>query len=71
MGSWQGARFNMKYVPQKEHDAVPVDTIYGTLVAVERTLACMFENNLDEEGIIHIPKALQDISGIETIAPRK
>jgi len=69
VGSWQAARLNMKYVPSGKEDSQYVHTIYGTMVPVERTLACMLENNLDDDGIIHIPKVLADLSGIDEIKP--
>ncbi len=71
MGSWQAARFNIKYLPKNGKEPVLAHTIYGTMAATERTLACMLENNIDEEGVIHVPKILKDYAGIEEIRSHK
>jgi seryl-tRNA synthetase len=71
MGSWQAVRFNIKYQPKDEKTSTYLHTIYGTMAATERTIACMLENCIDEEGVIHIPKILADYTGIEKIKPKK
>ncbi|MCL5092185.1 MAG: serine--tRNA ligase [Candidatus Marsarchaeota archaeon] len=71
VGSWQASRMNVKYLPKGQQTPALVHTLYGTMVPVERTLACMLENNLGEDGIIHIPKVLADMIGIDEIKPRK
>ena len=71
VGSWQASRLNVKYMPKGQETPVHVHTIYGTMVPVERTLACMLENNLGEDGTIHVPKVLADMIGIDEIKPRK
>ena len=67
VGTWQATRLNIKYLPSEKEDAQYVCTIYGTMLPVERTLACMLENNLGEDGTITVPKPLADISGINEI----
>ncbi len=69
VGTWQASRLNIKYTPTGATEPVLVSTIYGTLVPVERTLACVLENSIDENGVIHMPKVLSDISGVDTIIP--
>jgi seryl-tRNA synthetase len=71
MGSWQGVRFNIKYIPNDKKGIEYVHTIYGTYVATERALACMLENALDENGIIHIPKVLADYVQMDEILPKR
>ncbi len=71
VGTWQAHRLNIKYQKTKSAEKEYVHTIYGTMVAVERALACILENGIDDDGVIHIPKVLADIAGIDEIKPRK
>ncbi len=72
MGSWQAARLNVRYAAGNGKAPNPfVHTIYGTAIAIERTLACMLENSIDENGVIQVPKVLADYSGITEINPVK
>ena len=71
VGSWQASRLNIKYLTKEQQNPSLVHTIYGTMVPIERTLACMLENNLGEDGTIHIPKILADMIGINEIKPKK
>lgn len=70
MGSWQGIRLNTKYTQKSSTNLEYVHTIYGTMVPVERTLACILENSLGDDGIIRLPKILADMIGVDTINPR-
>lgn len=71
VGSWQAARLNIKYLTSSNSESKLVNTIYGTMSPIERTLACIFENGFDPStGEINIPKPLADISGIDKILPR-
>ncbi|MEM3212204.1 MAG: serine--tRNA ligase [Candidatus Micrarchaeaceae archaeon] len=71
VGTWQAHRLNMKYQQTGTQNKEYVSTIYGTMVPIERTLACVLENGLDDDGVIHVPKVLADICGIDEITPKK
>ena len=71
VGTWQAHRLNIKYQKTGISEEAYVNTIYGTMVPIERTLACILENGLEEDGTIRVPKVLADISGIEEIKPKK
>ena len=43
--------------------------IYSTETAIGRTLACMLENSIGEDGVIKVPKALSDYTRITEIKP--
>jgi seryl-tRNA synthetase len=69
VGTWQASRFNIKYVPKDGGKPNLVHTIYGTMVPIERTLACMLENNLNEDGTITVPNVLANLIGINELKP--
>jgi seryl-tRNA synthetase len=69
MGTWQSSRLNIKYRPGGGLEPQLANTVYGTMTPVERTLACLLENNLDDDGIIRIPKVLAALSGIDELKP--
>ena len=69
MGSWQAARLNIKYAVKGKAQNQLTHTIYGTGIAIERTLACMLENSIGEDGVIKVPKVLTDYTGITEIKP--
>ena len=71
VGTWQAHRLRIKYQRTGVSEKAYVHTIYGTMVPIERTLASVLENNLDEDSIIHVPKVLADISGVDEIKPKK
>jgi len=71
VGSWQAARLNIKYLTSSGSESKFVNTIYGTMSPIERTLACVLENGfVPSTGEISIPKPLADISGIDKILPK-
>jgi len=48
----------------------PVATLNGTLVAITRTIAAIFENHQQADGSVRIPQALRPyLSGMEILAP--
>jgi seryl-tRNA synthetase len=69
MGSWQATRLNIKYAVKGKEQNQLAHTIYGTGIAIERTLACMLENSIGEDGVIRVPKVLSDYTGITEIKP--
>lgn len=70
VGTWQAYRLNIRYRKNNGERDYP-HTIYGTMVAVERTLAAVLENCLEEDGRIIVPKPLAELCGIDEIKPKK
>jgi seryl-tRNA synthetase len=69
---YQARRLNIRF-RNKEGEAPAgfVHTLNNTLVACQRTLACILELNQREDGSIAVPKVLQKHSGLKEIVAQK
>lgn len=68
---WQSSRLNIKCQTQPGQNRRFCHTLNSTLVAVQRALAAIIENNQQKDGTINIPKALQKYAGFKTISKKK
>jgi seryl-tRNA synthetase len=69
-GDYQSRKLNTRY--QKGDKMVPVYTLNGTAMTVQRTMCCILENNQNKDGSISIPKVLQPyMGGLKKIAKRE
>jgi len=67
MGDFQARRANIRYKDYKTGKNEFVHTMNGSGIAVGRTFAAILENFQDENGSVHIPKALQPYTGFDII----
>lgn len=68
---WQARRFDIKYQEKYSGDFKYPHTIYGTGVAIQRTLACILENYMQEDGTIKMPQILKPYLLFEEIPPKQ
>jgi seryl-tRNA synthetase len=65
---FQARRLNIRSRDKTNEKTQYVHTLNGTLVATERTIACIMENYQTSRGTIEVPVALQDyMSGVKEI----
>lgn len=65
---YQSRNLRIKFRNKPHEDSHFVHTLNSTLVATERTLVAIMENNQLDDGSIAVPKALQKYAGgLETI----
>jgi len=65
---YQSRNLGIKFRNKPHEDSHFVHTLNSTLVATERTLVAIMENNQLDDGSIAVPKALQKyVGGLETI----
>ncbi len=65
---FQARRLNVRFRDKTNEKTQYVHTLNGTLVATERTLACIMENYQTSKGTIEVPTVLQDyMSGVKEI----
>ncbi len=64
---YQARRLMIRY--RTPEGFVPVHTVNATAVATTRTMVAIVENFQDEEGTIHIPRALRPYTGFDAIRP--
>jgi len=64
---FQARRAGIRYRPSGGGKAQPVHTLNGSGLAVPRVLAALLENNLQADGTVTVPKALQRYFGAETL----
>ncbi len=69
--SWQARRMKIRYWDHPGADTNPVATIYGTGLAIQRTLLAMFENNYRPDGTIKIPEVLHKYLPFKELKPKK
>ena len=67
-GDFQSRRAGLKFRSKATGKAEFMHTINGSGLAVGRTFAAILENNLQEDGSVLIPKALQPYFGSEKIS---
>ena len=67
MGDFQARRANIRFKDHKTGKNEFVHTMNGSGIAVGRTFAAILENFQDENGSVHIPKALQPYTGFDII----
>jgi seryl-tRNA synthetase len=69
---FQARRLNIKW---REKEGTPplgnVHTINNTAAASPRILACILENNQQEDGSIKVPKVLWGYTGLKEVSPKK
>ncbi len=68
---YQARSLGVKYRDKPNEEPRFVHTLNSTLVATERTLIALIENNQSEEGSIDVPKVLIPYLGYEKIKPVK
>lgn len=65
---FQARRLNVRFRDKTNEKTQYVHTLNGTLVATERTIACIMENYQTSKGTIEVPSVLQDyMSGVKEI----
>ena len=64
---YQARRLRIKYRNKPNEESKFVHTLNSTLVATERTLIAIMENNQNEDGSINIPKVLRPYFGNEKL----
>jgi seryl-tRNA synthetase len=65
--TWQSNRLGIRCETQPGVNRRPAHTLNGTLVAVQRALSAIIENNQQADGTIIIPKPLHRYAGFKTI----
>lgn len=65
--TWQSSRLNIKCETQPGVNRRLAHTLNSTLVAVQRALSAIIENNQQEDGTISVPKVLQKYAGFKMI----
>jgi seryl-tRNA synthetase len=69
--TWQSSRLNIKCETSPGVNRRYAHTLNSTLVAVQRCLAAILENNQQADGTIVVPKALQKYAGFKIIGKKK
>jgi len=64
---YQSRRLKIRFREKSNEDTKYMHTLNSTLVAIERTMVSIIENNQTKDGEIKIPKILQKYFGDETI----
>jgi seryl-tRNA synthetase len=65
---FQARRANIRYRPAKGEKPRLIHTLNGSGLAFPRTLACLLEHNLQDDGSVRIPEALRPYTGFDRIA---
>ena len=60
---YQSRRLKIRFREKSNEDTMYIHTLNSTLVAIERTMVAILENNQTEDGHIEIPKVLQKYFG--------
>ncbi len=69
--TWQSSRLNIKCETSPGVNRRLAHTLNSTLVAVQRCLAALLENNQNADGTISIPKVLHKYAGFKVIGKPK
>ena len=64
---YQSRRLKIRFREKSNEDTKYIHTLNSTLVAIERTMVSIIENNQTKDGEIRIPKVLKNYFGEETI----
>ena len=64
---YQSRRLKIRFREKSNEDTKYIHTLNSTLVAIERTMVAILENNQTKDGLVHVPKVLQKYFGDETI----
>ena len=64
---FQARRASIRYRAAKGEKPRLVHTLNGSGLAFPRTLACLLEHNLQEDGSVRVPAVLQKYTGFDTI----
>ena len=64
---YQSRRLKIRFREKTNEDTKYIHTLNSTLVAIERTMVAIIENNQTKDGYVEIPKVLQKYFGESTI----
>ena len=64
---YQSRRLKIRFREKSNEDTKYIHTLNSTLVAIERTMVAILENNQTKDGLVHVPKVLQKYFGDETM----
>ena len=64
---YQSRRLKIRFREKSNEDTKYIHTLNSTLVAIERTMVAILENNQTKDGLVHVPEVLQKYFGDETI----
>ncbi|HET9424836.1 MAG TPA: serine--tRNA ligase [Gemmatimonadaceae bacterium] len=67
-GEFQARRANIRYRAAKGEKPRFVHTLNGSGLAFPRTLACLLEHNLQDDGSVIVPSVLRPYAGIDRIS---
>ena len=56
----------IRFREKSNEDTKYIHTLNSTLVAIERTMVAILENNQTKDGLVHVPEVLQKYFGDET-----
>ena len=62
-GDYQSRRLKIRFRDKSNEDTKYIHTLNSTLIAIERTMVAILENNQTKDGHIEIPKVLQKYFG--------
>ena len=63
---YQSRRLKIRFREKSNEDTKYIHTLNSTLVAIERTMGAILENNQTKDGLVHVPEVLQKYFGDET-----
>ena len=63
---YQSRRLKIRFREKSNEDTKYIHTLNSTLVAIERTMVAILENNQTKDGLVHVPEVLQKYFGDET-----
>ena len=63
---YQSRRLKIRFREKTNEDTKYIHTLNSTLVAIERTMVAILENNQTKDGLVHVPEVLQKYFGDET-----
>jgi seryl-tRNA synthetase len=66
---YQARRLDVRFRPEEGRGPLPVHTLNGTALAVQRTIIALVENHQREDGTIDLPEALHSYGAPATIGP--
>ena len=64
---YQSRRLKIRFREKSNEDTKYIHTLNSTLVAIERTMVAILENNQTKDGLVHVPEVLQKYFGDKTI----
>ena len=64
---YQSRRLKIRFREKSNEDTKYIHTLNSTLIAIERTMVAILENNQTKDGQVEVPKVLQKYFGDETI----